>query len=189
MPGIDPVVEATLDAVATTTAARPGWMLVVKAKGERSHYLLRPILDRLEAGRDLDDDGRLLVVPYDAPGHEPCPAGWLIEQMAGGIGLGSVQVEALTRGKPAFSYYPVVQETPYQAKLASCGLAHASPGSLAAALGRWMDRPEAARFPYDWFRDRFDPFADDRALDRIVALLWKGEATSLAETGSMDRVP
>ncbi len=176
VPGIEAVVAASLEAAAAAAASRAQWMLVIKAKGARSLHLVQSILPSIDDARRLESEGRLLVVPYDASGHEPCPAGWLMGQMTGGVGLGSVQMESATRGKPVFSYYPVVQDTAFQAKLLECGLAHESPEPLAAALEVWMDGPRDQVFDFDWFQAQFDPYADDRALDRIVALLWETES-------------
>lgn len=166
-----PVIDTTLLVILRLVRARPDWCVVVKAKGYGAVQNVKMALDKLDDAAAIDAEGRLIVVSYDGQG-EPCPAGWLIQEMDVGIGLGSVQLEALTQKKPVFSYLPVVPDSPYQQKLAECGLGHTTATGFSTMLASWLADPATFRVPFDWFRANFDPFADDGALDRIVSLLW-----------------
>ena len=170
-----PVVEETLAAVLRAVQFRQDWCVVIKAKGAGATRHLTEALDHCEEASTLRKDGRLIVVPYATGGAEPCPAGWLIGEMALGVGLGSVQLEGLTQGKPVFSYLPVVPDSPFQRKLAECDLGHSESNRFSSALERWLRNPEQFRIPFEWFSAHFDPFSDDHALDRIVACLWRDE--------------
>ncbi len=179
-PGIEPIVESALGVVLRVAVDHPDCCVVVKAKGAGAMSPISAALSVLPEARQLERDGRIIFVPYVERGAEPCPSGWLVREMAAAVGLGSVQLEALTQGKPCFSYYPVIQETPYQQLLAGCGLGHTDPRQMAEALASWLEKPAALEIPYDRFRAWFDPFADDAALTRVVDLLWdRGQTPAL----------
>lgn len=175
VPGLERVVGDTLAAVLRALERRRDWFVVVKAKRYRSYRQLRQILetDQIRPLVDrLRDEGRLLIVEYGETGAEVCPAGWLIQHMTGGVGLGSVQLEALTQNKPVFAYMPVGQDTPLQHQLAASGLWHSDILAFEKALERWLADTDSSYIPYSWFRENFDPFGDRRALDRIVDVLF-----------------
>ncbi|HTH15880.1 MAG TPA: hypothetical protein VL974_04445 [Magnetospirillum sp.] len=178
VPGFEVCVRDTLEAMADALAGRPEWLLVVKAKGPRSLHVLERVFPDCAGFRRMRDAGRVLVVPYDQPGFEPCAAGWLCGHMDFGVGFGSVQAEALVRGIPHFCYYPVMQDTPTQRLLAGCGLLHDDVATFRVALGRWLDAPEGFLLPIDVCREAYDRFADDQALDRVAELLWCEEGAS-----------
>lgn len=184
VPGIEPLIDVALTSLVNATVAHSEYFLVIKAKGLKAFGQVVAALDRIDATAQLKKEDRLIVIGYEEHGVEPCPAGWLINKMSAGVGIGSVQLEALTQGKPLFSFVPVVQDTPYQQKLAACGLGHLTKDSLDASLNRWLAAPEDFEIPYDWFGENFDPFRDDQALKRIAALLWGDAAHSVTDTNS-----
>jgi hypothetical protein len=150
---------------------RRDWLVVIKPKGERDQAFYGLVEEEPELAGWLASP-RVAPLWYRGRFSRGCTARWLIDLMAFGVSLGgSVQVEGLTRGVPIFAYWPVWHETPYKRKLAGCGLLHVDAGALEAALRRYIDKPGSFDIPYDWFRERFDPFSDDRALERVAEVL------------------
>ncbi|NFV78566.1 hypothetical protein [Magnetospirillum aberrantis] len=172
VPGMEVPVGQSLEAVARLLEGQPDWLLVVKAKGDRSLQVLEGLFPRCPAFQRMQAAGQVLVVPYHQRGEETCAAGWLCGQMDFGVGFGSVQAEALVFGLPMFCYYPVMQDTPTQHLLAEHGLLHDSIATFEAALQRWLDAPEAFDLPVQACREAYDHFADDTALDRVADILW-----------------
>lgn len=167
--GIQPLVLELLAMFWRLLANRDDWFLVVKPKGAHDLYKLM-VNDSRFAG--WEETPNVICLRYPTPGLEVCPAGWLIERMKFGVSLGgSVQVEALTQGKPLFAYRPVCQTTPYTQKLTECGLWHGNIESLEKALLQFIGNPNAYPIPYEWFREAFDLFGDDQALTRIATIL------------------
>jgi hypothetical protein len=160
---------------------REGWLVVIKPKSMRDQgfYALMEGEPELKGWLAAPE---MVAIWYRGRFRQGCSAKWLIDRMAFGVSLGgSVQVEGLTRGVPVFAYWPVWHETPYKRKLAECGLLHDDAGAFEATLNRYMEAPGAFDIPYDWFRERFDPFSDDQALVRVANIL-QGR-----EIGSSDR--
>lgn len=155
---------------AALLADRPDWMLVIKPKGRKS-YLAMVELCKTEAlwPKAMEDEGRVVLIDYPADGVETCSTGWLMQMMDIGIGVGSVQYEAVVHGKPVFGYYPWPGSSPLQQKMVECGLLHQDKATFAVAVRGWLDA--SSDIPFDWFRDRLDPWADDRSMQRAVDLL------------------
>jgi hypothetical protein len=152
---------------------REDWMVLLKPKGPKgSHHVLYDWMKEDTGLRDWIDEERIVAVRYSAPDVEVCPAGWLLGRMTLGVCLGgSIQAEALVRGVPVFCFRPVSQDTTYVRKLAECGLLHENADGFEAALRRYIEAPQAFEIPYEWFRQRFDPYSDDRALERVAEVL------------------
>lgn len=178
LPGLEPMVCASLEAMIRVLGNRENWLLIVKTKSYKNYELQRQLFTTLPGIAEMEAKGSVLIVRYLAPRDEICPAGWLIRKMDFGVGIGTVQQESLTQGKPGFSYFPVIQDTPCQRKLIEAGLAHDDPEGLKRALEKWVANPGGFAIPFDWFRENFDPFADDRALSRIAHILWGAGLTS-----------
>lgn len=158
-----------LFAVDRLLSQREGWLLVVKPKGSDVIYDYMRADPRFQGWFESDTT---LSVHYDELGHEPCPVGWLIDKMDIGFGMpASTQIEALTHARPFLSYYPLPGDTKLQKHLQTQGLRHKTIDGFAQAAAAHFDRETAPVIDYDWFRENFDPFADDMALDRIAAAL------------------
>lgn len=175
LPVMGRLVEVMTDHLFRELAEHDDFFMIFKGKGYRSFDTHRRILEAHPLFPQLMESGRLLVVHYPRAVREPCPAGWLIQQMAFGVGPGSVQIESLTLSKPILTYYPVARDTPYQERLLADRLLHETPESLAATLADWFSAPDGIAVDYDWYRTRFDPFCDDRALTRVAEYLWKSD--------------
>jgi hypothetical protein len=150
---------------------RQDWLAVIKPKVRRDQVFYEMVERDPEMSGWLDDP-RVVAMWHRGCFGEGCTARWLIDRMAFGVSLvGSVQVEGLTRGVPVFAYWPVWDETPYKRKAAECGLLHTDAEALKGALRRYIEAPGSFAIPYDWFRERFDPFSDDQALTRVAEVL------------------
>jgi hypothetical protein len=174
--GVQPLVLDLLAMVQSLLANRSDWLLVVKPKSATGFY--DSVVNDLEF-KSQDETSNVIYLRFQSPELEVCPAGWLIDRMKFGVSLGgSVQVEALTLGKPVFAYRSVWQDTPYNQKLVECGLLHDNVRSLELTLLRFIENPDAYAIPYEWFREAFDPFGDDQALNRVAKLLFSAEGSS-----------
>jgi len=178
VPGVFRQARDVMDIVVRVLSARDDWFLVVKPKGS-DHLNEVFAADPRYAGwtRSVDT----IFVRYPSEGQEVCSSGWLIRHMTVGTGsFGSVPIEALTRGKPYFVHYPALQPTPLRTKLADAGLLHQGVQEFESAFAAFVAEPERSGFPFDWFREQFDPFGDDRALERLAAFLFGGRTDGLA---------
>jgi hypothetical protein len=178
---IDAYRKGTLEVLSRLRAAlgeRDDWVVLLKPKG--THQVFYDWMKEDPRLLNWSDGERVIAVRYEAPGVEVCPAGWLIDRMAFGVCLdvGSIQVEGLVRGVPVFCFSPVWQDTPYVRKLVECGLLHDDADLFEATLRRYIDAPGSFDIPYDWFRERFDPFCDDQALLRVARVLLRREVGS-----------
>ncbi len=177
-PHIAPIFRASLYAALRQVAKRGDWMLVIKTKGHKPYGMYSGFLAGHSVFDDLLSTGRVILIDYSQPFVEPCPAGWLIDNMDIGVGTGSVQIEALTQGKPTLSYMPVTDESELNRTLLDHALLHETLEGFEAALSGLLDDPCHPGIPYDWFREQFDPFGDDQALSRIARLLWGDRAAA-----------
>ena len=148
---------------------RPEWTLVIKPKGSNAVF---DFLENRPEFNELLDHPRVIKVSYASIGEEVCPSGWLIGRAEIGLSLpGSVQVEGLTQGRPFLSYYPIVRDTTLWNKLQASGLLADNMTNLQSMLDDFFTNPSAFEAPFDWFRENFDPYCDDQALERIAAAL------------------
>lgn len=171
MGGWDRVVADTLRSVLRVTETYGGWLTIIKAKGLASQAAARRAAEsdpEIAAGLARDD---VLMPEYTERGIEICAAGWLIEKMDVGAGVSSVQIEALVRGKPVAGYYPIVFDTPCADWLFDAGLSFDTPESFETGLASWLDGRTVPDTVRDKFRENFDPFGDDVALERLARLL------------------
>ena len=101
-------------------------------------------------GNFMMSAARRLLYPFP---DFPWPAGSLaskLDAVAERPGLGAV--EDVFRDNPAMDR--IVRATT---------LFLDDPEGLTRALERWVANPGDFAIPFDWFRENFDPFADDRA--------------------------
>ncbi|NQV82513.1 MAG: hypothetical protein HQ494_01720 [Rhodospirillales bacterium] len=171
-PHVAPIYRASLYAALRQVAMRDDWMMVIKTKGHRPYGMYSGFVADSPLFAELQKAGKVVLVDYFRPFFEPCPAGWLIDVMDVGIGTGSIQIEALTQGKPTLSYMPVGDDSELNNTLRDHALWHETVDGFEAALADFLDNPTQTNIPYDWFREQFDPFGDDQALSRIARLLW-----------------
>ncbi|PPR11132.1 MAG: hypothetical protein CFH41_01233 [Alphaproteobacteria bacterium MarineAlpha11_Bin1] len=167
-----PPMADMLMAVREVLAGRDDYLVVIKPKGRKGEYLHKILqnshrLAEWLAGPDV------LSVHYDETDTEVCGAGWLIDRMAIGIGnAGTVMTEAMAHRKPYIAYYPVFAPTPLSEKMVREGFMHDNIQSFTYALAHMIDAPEAINVPVEWLREQFDPFDDDKALERVVDALF-----------------
>ena len=169
------------EAVLAAVQSHPGWFLVIKPKGAEDYALLRQAFGPGSSLAALEAAGRAFVAPYVQQGLDPCPAGWLIGQMDMAAAVGSVQIEALVRGKPAIGYRSIFHETVMTRALVRAGMLHAELDGFAAALGRALDDPARLDVPFAWFREMLDPFADADAFDRIMRAVYPDQSRACPE--------
>lgn len=168
--GFDRPMRDSLAALLAEVANREGWFLVIKPKFREGFYDLCATDSRLGG---IHDGGNVLAIHYPKDGAEVCPAGWLIDRMSLGLTLpGSVQFEALTSNRVMMAYWPTTQDSVTRRGLRDAGLLHEDPELLGQTICRFLEAPEQFAPPLDWVRQGFDPFADDRALDRVAAALF-----------------
>ena len=167
--GIWPLFLRQLDAVLDAVSHRDDWFIVVKPKG--TDYFCAEVKKIPDLDRKLRSQ-RVICLRYPIPGQEVCSIGYLMGKMTLGVSLGgSVMTEALCHNRVFMVFYPVSGETPLRRKLRDLGLLHITEGAFRAALDAFMADRHEKKLPFDWFRERFDPFGDDRALDRFAAAL------------------
>jgi hypothetical protein len=182
--GIWPPLRRAADVVLDAVGRRDDWFLVVKPK--RSNRLYEETAHDPDLARRLRHE-RVICVRYPDSCREVCPARYLMDKMTLGIALGgSTITEGLCRSRVMMAYYPVIGETPLRRKLLELGLLHATEESFRNTLNATMDNPDKMALPFAWFRERFDPFGNDRALDRFAEALYPH--TGAAETPSAVRV-
>lgn len=159
-----------LDIILDIFEGRKDWLVVVKPKGSDKLY---EEADRNPALARKLRDGHVMCMRYPHPGREVYPAVRLIEQMELGIcSGGTVLLEALCRNRMVMAYFPVVGETPLNRHLIDLGILHTTRESFCATMQTFVDGPRTQAIPFVWFRERFDPFGDDRTFDRIAEILY-----------------
>lgn len=169
--GMDVVARRTLEAVMRQMALRRGWLLIVKPKG-RTHLRLRDYLRENERLFSNGGANAAVFVEHGKDGKGVCGSGWLLRHLDMGAGFSTAQLEALCLRKPVVQYYPVLQDTPFFARMRAENLAFDSPEAFEAAAGRWMDSPVLPESAAAWGREQFDPFCDDDALARAADFLF-----------------
>jgi hypothetical protein len=170
LPVLSSLYEEPIRRAAGLIAGRPDWMLVVKPKGLKSYLGLRELLAAGPLWPDvLEQDGRIIIADYEVDGVEICATGWLIAKMACGVGVGSVQYEAIVTGTPVFGYYPWLLGSPMQQQLIKAGLLHRDADGMEAALTVWLEGKSEIQI--EWFKENLDPWADGGAISRILDIL------------------
>lgn len=171
VPGLFRQIRDVMDIVVRAMSQRDDWFLVVKPK--LSNHL-NEVFSADPRYADWIGSVDTIFVRYPSDGQEVCSSGWLIRHMTVGTGsFGSVPIEALTRGKPYFVHYPAIQPTPSKMKLKNAGLLHQGYQEFEHAFAAFVAEPDISGFPFDWFRDNFDPFDDGQALGRQAAFLFR----------------
>jgi len=159
-----------LDIALEAVTAHEGWLLVVKPKRKNDLYVEA---DKTPGMTSRLMDRRVLCLRYRNPGQEVCSAGYLIDKMTLGLTpMGSVVTESLCKNRMSMVFSPVRGETPLQQKLVDSGLFHLTETSFRNALNAFMTNPVNKPEFFKWFRDRFDPFGDDQAINRLVCTLY-----------------
>ena len=174
--GVTPMIVSTLRAVIDVLDANPDWFLVVKSKRRlvdrkkgRTAYM--DIVAAMPEFPRWADDERIVFVDYADEAREICPSGWLVGAMDMGTGdHGSLVGECVARSRPYCSYAPIVYDTPFKEMLLEAEI-------LVTDIERFKLRLTEAlkgnipRLPDEWARWAFDPYQDDRALERLAAVI------------------
>ena len=114
-------------------------------------------------------DQRVICLEYPSNSNEIYSSTYLMEIMSFGLTLpGSVQTEALSRGRPVVAYSPVIAETPLNRHLKDLGLLHHKLDDLSGKFEQLIHNTQSRFVDYSWFRTAFDPFGDDQALKRLA---------------------
>lgn len=164
---------------------RNDWFLVIKPKFNSAFYRL---IERVPGLRDMLDAPNVLCLRYERKGEEVCPSGWLIPRMSLGFSVpGSIQLEALALGKSLMVYFPVLQRTRFKDFMRKHGLLFDDCDALTEKLKKTLDRPEDLSCPIEWIKNEFDPFADDRALDRAAEILFSPDGAAARLSSAIRR--
>lgn len=174
--GMTPMIVSGLRAVIEVLDANPDWFLVVKSKRrlvdpEKGRTAYLDILCNLPEFAQWNEDERIVFVDYANDSREVCPSGWLVDVMDLGTGdHGSLVGECVARARPYCSYAPAVYNTPFKFKLLEAEL-------LVTDLEKFKVRLDSAMngdipfLPREWSRWAFDPYQDDRALERLGSVI------------------
>ena len=174
--GMTRMIVSGLRAVIEVLDSNPDWFLVVKSKRRlvdrrkgRTAYL--DILSSLPEFAQWNENERIVFVDYADDRQEVCPSGWLVDVMDLGTGdHGSLVGECVARSRPYCSYAPAVYNTPFKLKLLEAEL-------LVTDLEKFKVRLDSAMkgdipfLPQEWSRWAFDPYQDDRALERLGSVI------------------
>jgi hypothetical protein len=174
--GVTPMIVSGLRAVIEVLERNPEWFLVIKSKRrlvdrEKGRTAYLDILSALPEFPDWKANERIVFVDYTDDRQEVCPSGWLVDVMDLGTGdHGSIVGECVARSRPYCSYAPAVYNTPFKEKLLEAEL-------LITDLEKFKKRLDSALkgdIPFlskEWSEWGFDPFQDDRALERLGAVI------------------
>ena len=174
--GNEPMVRENARAALEAFAGRKDWLLIVKAKGHKGQQHFMAVVEAEDDLRQHMAASNVVVVRYDCSEQEACPPGWLIQVMDLAVGMGSVQIEAVTQDKQCLWYMPVFHDTSCNRALEEAGMLFREPLGLNRALRDHAGSPCVPPVPGDWFRRALDPFGDDQAIARLADLLWQAPA-------------
>ena len=189
--GVTPMLIDTLRAVVEAVERQPDWFLVVKSKRRlvntgtgRTAYM--DIISSLPEFQNWASNERIIFVDYASATEEICPTGWLLDIMDLGSGdHGSIVGECVARSRPYLSYAPVHYPTPFKQKLMESGV-------LSTNIDRFRERLDAALggevpcLDPDWAQWAFDPYQDDRALERLASIVLAGKTLGVREANQPD---
>lgn len=146
------------------------WFLVIKPKSHNKQHIFQMLRDDPRTSSWCDDEN-VLMIHYPDSGEQVCSAGWLAEKMFMGAGLlGSISAEAFSRQRAFYSYYPVFDLTDHSQRLLDLGYLHLDLDSYESAIVSALATPP--QNIYDrWYFDNFDPFRDNKALERVASRL------------------
>jgi hypothetical protein len=174
--GVTPMIVSGLRAVIEVLERNPEWFLVIKSKRrlvdrEKGRTAYLGILSDLPEFPAWKANERIIFVDYADDRQEVCPSGWLVDVMDLATGdHGSLVGECVARSRPYCSYAPAVYNTPFKKKLLDAEV-------LITDLEKFKVRLDAAMkgdiplLPKGWSEWAFDPFQDDRALERLGAII------------------
>lgn len=165
------VMAEMLNAAKHAIGSRDDYFFVIKPKGRKGEYL-HHVLENDPRLKKWIREADVISVHYDVDDVEVCGSGWLIEHMAIGIGnSGTVMTEALSHGRPYYAYYPAIAPTQLTDRMSASGFLHSDVNSFRECLAAAISDPGAVDIPVDWIRENFDPYDDEKALERILDIL------------------
>ena len=124
-------------------------------------------------GPYLDQDN-IIWLGYKQNDREHCPPGWLVNNMAFGVGDPStIMTETLSSGKPYFARYTVTIDTPLRRRLVEDGFLTESSDIFEATLKTALNDIKNVRQPDDIYKTWFDPFQDDDAMGRMASVIYQ----------------
>ncbi|MEE2997913.1 MAG: hypothetical protein VX700_12300 [Pseudomonadota bacterium] len=164
-----PFIASVFRAVMEVFQQSDGWFLVIKSKRYTT------FMDLIRSMSDFPkwvSDERIVIIDYPPePTDEICPTGWLAAQMDLGTGyFGSTLAECTGRGYPYCTHLPVIYDTPFMNKLTQHGVVVRDPDGFKSRLASAL-AGDVPCIPQDWGSWAFDPYQDDRPLERLAALL------------------
>lgn len=178
VPGIDRPVCDLLAEAWRLVQQHDDWFLLIKPKVKNAVYQVIAADPRLDG---MLDHPRVVAVRYAERLGEPCPVGWVLSRMALGISIfGSVQLEALCRGRQHLSYYPVPKKSPLWDRLINAGILYDNVAELGLRISQLMSGQRPDKEIYDWVHQEFDPFGDHEALTRVARVVLDSD-TSMKE--------
>ena len=164
-----PFISLVFRSVMEIFSRNPEWFMVIKSK-RRTTFM--DLIRSMPEFSDWQGDERIVMIDYEMDtSKEICPSGWLTEIMDLGTGyFGSTLAECAGRSRPYCTHLPVVYDTPMMRRLVENDV-------VVTDLERFKSRFEAAlngtvpSIPAEWGKWAVDPYQDDRALERLSAIL------------------
>lgn len=164
-----PFIELVFRSVMEVFLQSEGWFLVIKSKRWTT------FMDLIKSFPEFStwvEDERIVIIDYPRDtANELCPTGWLTANMDLGTGyFGSTLAECCSRGYPYCTHLPVTYRTPFMDKLEEHEVIVRDPEKFKSRLKSALEG-DLPFIPKDWGSWAFDPYADDRPLERLAAAL------------------